>query len=183
VGLPVPGIHTRIVNGELWVKSPQAFSGYYRNPEGTAEVVMDGGWYRTGDVVQRDAEGYLSVVGRIKEQIRTGGEFVAPPEVELVVQRHPSVADGAVAGVPDADWGEVVTAFVVLRAGHHLDLAELRRHCQLSMASFKIPRRLFFVKDIPRTGSTGKVLRRQLVALATADDDAGAVTSRHRVAQ
>ncbi|HUJ64462.1 MAG TPA: hypothetical protein VLX59_02925, partial [Acidimicrobiales bacterium] len=113
-----------------------------------------------------DAEGYISVVGRIKEQIRTGGEFVAPPEVDLVIRRHPAVADAAVAGVPSVDWGEVVTAFVVLRPGQELDLAELRRHCEASLARFKVPRALQIVDQIPRTESTGKVERRALVALA-----------------
>jgi fatty-acyl-CoA synthase len=167
VGLPVPGILTRVVEGELWVRSPQAFAGYYRSPELTAEAVVDD-WYRTGDVVQRDEEGYLSVVGRIKEQIRTGGEFVAPPEVDVVIQRHPSVADAAVAGVPNADWGEVVTAFVVLRPGRQVDLAGLREHCGSTLAAFKVPRALHIVDEIPRTRSTGQVERRALVALAIA---------------
>lgn len=170
VGLPVPGMFTRVVDDELWVRSPQAFVGYYNRPDLTAEAVVDG-WYRTGDVVQRDAEGYLSVVGRIKEQIRTGGEFVAPPEVDVVIQRHPAVQDAAVAGVPSVDWGEVVTAFVVLRPGQDLDLADLRRHCEPSLASFKLPRALHLVDEIPRTGSTGKVQRRQLVALAVERDE------------
>jgi fatty-acyl-CoA synthase len=166
VGLPVAGMFSKLVDDELWVRSPQAFIGYYKSPELTAEAVVDG-WYRTGDVVERDEEGYISVVGRIKEQIRTGGEFVAPPEVDVVIQRHPAVADAAVAGVPNVDWGEVVTAFVVLRPGHELDLAELRRHCEGSLASFKLPRALHIVGEIPRTESTGKVQRRQLVALVT----------------
>jgi fatty-acyl-CoA synthase len=165
VGLPVPGIQAKLVDGELWVHSPQAFAGYYRSPELTAEAVVDG-WYRTGDIVRRDSDGYLSVVGRMKEQIRTGGEFVAPPEVDLVIQRHPAVADAAVAGVPSLDWGEVVTAFVVLRPGQDLDLAELRRHCEASLARFKVPRALQIVDQIPRTESTGKVERRALVAFA-----------------
>lgn len=165
VGLPVAGMFIKLVDDELWVRSPQAFAGYYRSPELTAEAVVDG-WYRTGDVVHRDDDGYISVVGRIKEQIRTGGEFVAPPEVDIVIQRHPAVDDAAVAGVPSLEWGEVVTAFVVLRAGYQLDLAELRRHCESSLASFKVPRALHVVDEIPRTGSTGKVQRRALVALA-----------------
>jgi fatty-acyl-CoA synthase len=168
VGLPVAGMLTKQVEGELWVRSPQVFAGYYRSPEVTAEAVVEG-WYRTGDVVERDADGYLSVVGRIKEQIRTGGEFVAPPEVDLVIQRHPAVADAAVAGVPNVDWGEVVTAFVVLRPGQDLDLAGLRSHCESSLAAFKLPRALHIVDEIPRTRSTGQVERRTLVALALAE--------------
>jgi fatty-acyl-CoA synthase len=168
VGLPIAGMLTKQVEGELWVRSPHGFAGYYKSPELTAEAVVDG-WYRTGDVVERDAEGYFSVVGRIKEQIRTGGEFVAPPEVDLVIRRHPAVADAAVAGVPNADWGEVVTAFVVLRPGQDLDLAGLRAHCESSLAAFKLPRALHIVDEIPHTRSTGQVERRALVALAMAE--------------
>ncbi|HET6963858.1 MAG TPA: class I adenylate-forming enzyme family protein [Acidimicrobiales bacterium] len=165
VGLPAPGMQVRLVDEELWVRSPYAFLGYYNSPDLTAEVVVDG-WYRTGDVVSRDEEGYITVLGRLKEQIRTGGEFVAPAEVDEVIRRHPAVADAAVAGVPTANWGEVVTAFVVLRPGHTLDLAVLRRHCEASLARFKVPRALHLVSEIPITASTGKVQRRSLVALA-----------------
>ena len=168
VGLPAPGMVVRDVEDELWVRSPYAFLGYYKSPELTAEAVVDG-WYRTGDLVRRDEEGYVYVVGRLKEQIRTGGEFVAPVEVDAVIQRHPAVADAAVAGVPTADWGEVVTAFVVLQPGHTLGLDELRHHCESSLARFKVPRALRIVHEIPRTSSTGKVLRRQLVALAESE--------------
>jgi acyl-CoA synthetase (AMP-forming)/AMP-acid ligase II len=164
VGLPSVGVHFRVVDGELWVRSPQTFSGYFRDREATAAALVDG-WYRTGDLVERDEEGYFWVVGRTKDMIRTGGETVAPAEVDVVIQRHPAVADGAVAGVPDDDWGEVVTAFVVLRPGHTLDLEELRRHCS-ALAAFKHPRRLLVVKAIPRTGPTGQVQRRRLVELA-----------------
>lgn len=165
VGLPSAGMHVRIVDGELWVRSPQAFSGYFRNPEATAAAVVDG-WYRTGDLVERDEEGYVWVVGRVKDMIRTGGETVAPAEVDVVLQRHQAVVDAAVAGVPDVDWGEVVTAFVVLRPGDTLDLEALRRHCGDSLAGYKHPRRLVVVDAIPRTGPTGQVQRRLLVEIA-----------------
>jgi len=166
VGLPSPGMQVRIEDGELWVKSAQAFLGYFRNPEATAAAVVDG-WYRTGDLVERDDEGYMWVVGRVKDIIRTGGESVAPAEVDVVMQRHPSVADAAVAGVPDDDWGELVTAFVVLRPGTTLELSELRQHCGGSLAGYKHPRRLVLVDEIPRTGPTGQVQRRRLVDRAS----------------
>lgn len=166
VGIPCPGMAVRLVDEELWVRSPYAFLGYYNSPELTAEAVVDG-WYRTGDVVLQDDEGYISVVGRLKEQIRTGGEFVAPAEVDEVIRRHPAVADAAVAGVPTPDWGEVVTAFVVLEAGCTLDLNDLRTHCEGSLARFKVPRAMRIVTEIPRTTSTGKVQRRSLVELVT----------------
>ena len=165
VGLPSVGVHFRIVEGELWTRSPQMFSGYFRNEEATAAALVDG-WYRTGDLVERDEDGFFWVVGRVKDMIRTGGETVAPAEVDVVMQRHPAVADGAVSGVPDDDWGEIVTAFVVLRPGHSLDLEELRRHCADSLAAYKHPRRLLLVESVPRTGPTGQVQRRRLVELA-----------------
>lgn len=165
VGLPALGVHFRIVDEELWVRSSQTFSGYFRNPEATEAALVDG-WYRTGDLVERDREGYFWVVGRVRDMIRTGGETVAPAEVDVVLQRHPAVSDAAVAGVPDDDWGEVVTAFVVLRPGQSLDLEELRRHCASSLAAFKHPRRLLLVDAIPRTGPTGQVQRRRLVERA-----------------
>jgi len=149
------------------------FSGYFRNPEATAAAVVDG-WYRTGDLVERDDEGYVWVVGRVKDMIRTGGETVAPSEVDVVLQRHPAVADGAAAGIPDDDWGEIVAAFVVLRPGHTLDLAEVRRHCEGTLANFKHPRRLYLVDAIPRTGPTGQVQRRRLTERAQGADAATA---------
>ena len=133
-------------------------------------------WYRTGDLVERDDEGYLWVVGRVKDMIRTGGETVAPPEVDVVLQRHPAVADGAVAGIPDDDWGEVVAAFIVLRPGHSLDLAEVRRHCGGTLAGYKHPRRLYLLDAIPRTGPTGQVQRRRLTEMALAAPQATGAT-------
>ena len=123
---------------------------------------------RTGELAERDDEGYHYIVGRAKEIIRTGGESVAPVEVDLVLQQHPAVADCAVAGVPSDDWGEVITAFVVLRPGHTLDLDGLRRHCDDKLAKHKHPRALHFVDAIPRTGTTGQVQRRLLVDIAKA---------------
>jgi fatty-acyl-CoA synthase len=105
-------------------------------------------------------------VGRAREVIRTGGETVAPAEVDDVVSTAPGVVDAGVAGVPDDDWGEMVTAFVVLRPGSSLDLADLRRHCQGRLAPFKHPRRLVVVDALPRTGATHQIQRRTLVEWA-----------------
>jgi len=167
VGPPAPSSSVRLdAQGELWVRNPQLFSGYFRDPEATAAALVDG-WYRTGELAEVDDEGYYYVVGRTKDLIRTGGETVAPVEVDQVVQSHPAVMDAAVAGVPDDDWGEVVTAFVVLRDGHALDLAALRAHCQGRLAAHKHPRRIVTVDAIPRTGPTGQVQRRRLVEMVT----------------
>ncbi|MGE0881488.1 MAG: class I adenylate-forming enzyme family protein [Acidimicrobiia bacterium] len=167
VGLPAPGQDIKIVDDEFWVKGPQAFLGYYRNEEATSAAVVDG-WYRTGDLVERDEEGYFWVVGRAKDMIRTGGEYVAPSELDVAFQRHPAVADGAAAGIPDDDWGEIVGAFVVLKPGATLDLAELRTHCAQTLAAYKHPRQLHIVDSIARTGATGQVQRRKLIEIAIA---------------
>lgn len=165
VGRPSLGVQTRFVDGELWARTPQMSLGYWRNREANAAAFVDG-WYRTGDLVEVDEEGYLYVRGRVKDLIRTGGEFVAPPEVDAVLLQHPAVADGAVAGIPDPDWGEVVGAFVVLRPGMSLTMEELRTHCGPRLAAFKHPRRLYQLEAIPRTGPTGQVQRRRLTELA-----------------
>jgi acyl-CoA synthetase (AMP-forming)/AMP-acid ligase II len=172
VGILTPGFLQRIVDGELWVRGPQLSLGYYRNPEADAAAFVDG-WYRTGDLVEHDDEGFLYVVGRAKDMIRTGGEFVAPAEVDVVLQRHPAVLDGAVAGVPHEDWGEIVVAFVVLRSGMTLDLEELRLHCQSVLTPYKHPRELHIVDAISRTGPTGQVQRRRLVETALARSGVG----------
>ena len=166
VGPPAASTQVRLdENGELWARNPCLFTGYFRDDEATAAAVVDG-WYRTGELAEVDDEGYYYIVGRTKDLIRTGGETVAPVEVDQAIQSHPGVLDAAVAGVPDEDWGEVITAFVVLRDGHTLDLAALRQHCDGRIAAYKHPRRLVTVGAIPRTGPTGQVQRRRLVDLA-----------------
>jgi len=151
--------------GELWVRSPLLFNGYFEDETATREALVDG-WYRTGDVVEQDADGFLSVVGRTKELIRSGGETVAPVEVEEVLRAIGGVADAAVAGVPDPDWGEVVTAFVVVVPGSSITLDALQTEVSRHLARHKVPRRLVEVDAIPRTGATGQVSRAALVGIA-----------------
>jgi acyl-CoA synthetase (AMP-forming)/AMP-acid ligase II len=165
VGPPVPGVFVRIDEGELLVQNPWLTSGYFRDAQATA-AALDGGWYRTGELAEIDADGHCLIVGRVKDVIRSGGETVSPVEVDLVIGDHPAVLDAAVAGVPDEEWGEIVTAFVVVRAGSDVDLAALRAHCEGRLARFKHPRRLVHVDAIPRTETTGQVQRRLLVELA-----------------
>lgn len=164
VGPPCIGAQVRLDDGELVTRTLAMMNGYFRDPEATAAAMTEDGWYRTGDLAERDEDGYYSIVGRAKDIIRTGGESVSPAEVDLVVQAHPAVLDGAVVGVPDDDWGEIVTAFVVLRPGSSLELGELRAFCEGRLAAFKHPRRLVVVGEIPRTGATRQVQRRLLVA-------------------
>jgi fatty-acyl-CoA synthase len=164
VGLPLPGNHFRLVEGELWVRNCVSFSGYFRNPEATTEVLVDG-WYRTGDLVEVDEDGYHWVVGRAKDVMRTGGETVAPAEVEETLRKHPAVRDVGVAGVPDQAWGELVTAFVVPEPGQSVTLEELREFCVPLLASYKHPRALVLVDELPHAEATGKVQRARLLEM------------------
>ncbi|MBO0729642.1 MAG: AMP-binding protein, partial [Acidimicrobiaceae bacterium] len=128
----------------------------------TKDALRDG-WFHTGELAEQDDEGYLRIVGRTKEMIRTGGEWVAPAEVDGVLSTHPALAEVAVCGVPDEHWGEVVTAFAVLRPGARADLEDLRRHCEGQLSSYKHPRALVVVDALPRTRTTGQVQRRALI--------------------
>ena len=165
-GPPAPGVKVRIAeDGELCVSSVLLFDGYLDDPDATSACLRDG-WYRTGDLADEDDDGFLSIVGRRGDLIRTGGESVVPTEVEAVLAEHPSVGDVAVLGLPDPSWGEVVCAVVVPvpdRDGPTLD--SLRQLCRGRLASFKHPRRLQLVESLPRTDSTGQVQRRLLADL------------------
>ncbi len=165
-GVPGPLTTVRVApDGRLWVRGPLLFDGYLDDPEATAEALIDG-WYDTGDLAETDDEGYITIVGRARDVIRTGGETVAPPEVEAVLGGLPGVIDVAVVGVPDARWGEIVCAAVVVAPGEPIpDLADLRAACSGRLAPYKHPRRLAVVEKIPRTASTGQVQRRLLVEL------------------
>jgi acyl-CoA synthetase (AMP-forming)/AMP-acid ligase II len=136
--------------------------------------VLADGWYDTGDLADVDDDGYVSIVGRAGDVIRTGGEAVVPAEVEAVLQDYPGVADVAVVGLPDPAWGEVVCAAVVVAPGEAApDLAVLRTVCAGRLATYKHPRHLEIVADIPRTAATGQVQRRLLVERLAAAGDAG----------
>lgn len=172
IGVPSVGTDLRLdEHGELWARNAVLFDGYLGLPEATAEVLVDG-WYRTGDLAEVDDEGYWSIVGRARDVIRTGGETVAPAEVEQVLAGHPALADVAVVGVPDDRWGETVCAVVVpangeagagTGAGGVPSLDELRDWCDGRLATFKRPRRLVVTAEIPRTAATRQVQRRALV--------------------
>jgi fatty-acyl-CoA synthase len=167
VGPLAPGYQARLDGGELCVRSPFTFSRYFGDEAATRQALTDG-WFRTGDVAEMDADGYLRIVGRRSDFIRTGGETVAPAEVDQVLQTHPDVLDAAVAGLPDESWGEVIAAFVVPRDGRILELAELRQHCTGRLASYKHPRLLFLVEELPRTGATRQIQRSRLPGLVVA---------------
>ncbi|MBH0131492.1 class I adenylate-forming enzyme family protein [Salinibacterium sp. NK8237] len=147
--------------GELLVHGPGVFSGYFRAPEATA-LALRNGWLATGDLVSRDAEGYYRVLDRLKDIFITGGESVAPAEIEGVLFGHPAIADVAVVGVPDETWGEVAIVWVVVRSGASTDETDVLEFARASLAKFKVPKRVIFVEQIPRS-SSDKVRRRVLL--------------------
>lgn len=158
---PVTGEHLEgAATGELLVRGPGVFSGYFRDAEATAEVLRDG-WLHTGDLVRRDADGYFKIVDRLSDLYISGGENISPAEVEAVLHTHPAVAEAAVVGVPDERWGEVGVAHVVLRRGTLTDAEELLAHCRRELAGYKVPARVVLTDALPHTAS-GKTVRRAL---------------------
>ena len=143
--------------GELVLRGPNVFTGYWGLPEATAEAFR-GGWFHTGDLGRMDAEGFITLVDRKKDMIITGGENVYPIEVEQVLYRHPAVREVAVVGVPDARWGETPVATVTLQEGAEATAEELIAYTRDRLAHFKCPTRIEFVSELPRT-ATGKVLK------------------------
>jgi long-chain acyl-CoA synthetase len=190
VGLPLPNTEVRVVDpenpevdrpsgeaGELLVRGPQVFSGYWRKPEESAAVFVpstdDGAhWFRTGDIVSIDADGFVSIVDRIKELIITGGFNVAPSEVEECLRDFPGIADAAVVGLPDGHSGEAVVAAVVLEPGAELDVEAARAYVRENLTPYKVPKRLVVVEELPKS-LIGKVLRRE-VRTRLLDSDQGA---------
>ncbi|HEY4689007.1 MAG TPA: acyl-CoA synthetase [Anaerolineae bacterium] len=175
VGQPFPGQEARIVDvqtrqpirderpGEIQVRGPHVFKGYWQNPEATASAFDAEGWFNTGDLGWRSADGYFTISGRAHELIISGGYNVYPREVEEVLQAHPGVAEAAVIGLPDADLGEQVVAVVVKRSDAHGPSAEdLVAHCRDRIAAYKKPRRVIFVESLPRN-ALGKV-QKQVIA-------------------
>jgi acyl-CoA synthetase (AMP-forming)/AMP-acid ligase II len=174
-GVPSPlATVRRTAEGELQVRSAVMFDGYFDNPDATA-AAFDDGWFRTGDRVELDADGFMTVTGRLNDVIRSGGEAVVPAEVEQAILTHPAIADAAIIGLPDAVWGEVVCAAVVPAAGATITLDALRSHLS-SLASHKHPRRLLVVEAIPRTPATLQIQRRLLIEQAMTTPDATETT-------
>jgi long-chain acyl-CoA synthetase len=171
IGRPVPGVEARVVDpegqalaageaGELWIRTPAAMDGYLRAEEETRAVIQDG-WFKTGDLATISPDGFVSVVGRVKELILRGGYSVVPGEVEAALLDHPAVAEAAVVGTPHPDLGEEVAAFVTLRPGARADADELVAFCRERLAAFKYPRRVSLVSELPKS-ATGKVLKWRL---------------------
>ncbi len=164
VGHPIPGVQAKVAeDGELLLTSDRLMTGYFELPVETAQALQNG-WYHTGDLAEQDDEGYLYIVGRKKEVIRTGGETVAPVEVETALAGYPGIAEVAIVGIPDPQWGEVVCAVVVLQEGCEVPSVEgLRSHIGERLAAYKHPRRVVQTDVLPRTSATGQVQRAKLV--------------------
>jgi len=173
-GHPALAVRIRIVDdegrdvstgkpGELWIRGANLMTDYWGDIEATRKVFSDG-WYRSGDIAQLAEDGYVSIVGREREMLISGGLNVYPAEVETVLHRHPDISEAAVLGVPDDLWGETVTAVIVTRKGRRASEEDIVRHCKESLADYKKPRRIIFVDSLPK-GNTGKVSKQALLEM------------------
>jgi long-chain acyl-CoA synthetase len=174
IGVPLPDTDARIMDletgrrelpvgevGELAIRGPQVMRGYWQREDETRQVLRDG-WLYTGDMARRDSDGYFYIEDRKKDMIKSGGENVYPREVEEAIFRHAKVKDVVVAGIPQELRGELIKAYVVLKEGEQATPAELLEHCRKELAKFKVPKRVEFRRELPKT-LIGKVLRRVLV--------------------
>ena len=174
IGLP-SGCEARVVDeqggevadgtpGEIVIRGPQITPGYYKNEKATAAAFFPDGWFRSGDVGVRDADGFFYITGRIKELIIKGGENIAPREIDEVLLRHPAVLDAAAVGIPDKHYGQEIMACIIRREGQACTEEELKGFCVEHLGRFKTPRVIHFVTELPR-GPSGKVQRLKLVDL------------------
>lgn len=173
VGLPLAGVEVRVVNpendrpvpageiGEVQLRGPNVFKGYWNQPQKTAESFTADGWFQTGDLGFLEPDGYLTLCGRSKDLIISGGLNIYPPEVERVLAEHPCVAACAVIGCPDREWGEQVTAVVVLQQGESASGADLIAFCRERLAPYKSPKSIVFKEELPRN-AMGKVQKAEL---------------------
>lgn len=171
IGTPIRGVEMKVVGengedlavgevGEIVIRGHNVMKGYWRKPEAT-ESVMRGGWFHSGDLGKVDEDGYFFIVDRKKDMIIRGGYNVYPREVEEVLYEHPSVAEAAVVGVPDKEWGEEVGACVALKPGEQVDADQLREYVKERVAAYKYPRHVWLVTELPK-GPTGKILKREI---------------------
>ncbi len=173
IGVPVPGVSIRVVDadgsdvvvgdtGEIWVKGPNVFTGYWNDADATARVLTTDGWLKTGDIAVVDASGALTLVDRSKDLIIVSGFNVYPAEVEEVLEQHPGIRDAAVIGVAHPHTGESVKAYVVPKGDRLLDEDEVIEFCSTQLARYKCPTKVLVVTELPRAAS-GKIMRRDLI--------------------
>ena len=175
IGLPLPYVKARIVNpetfqdvrlgdvGEIWLKGPNVTPGYWRKPQETEAVFVDG-WFRTGDLGKKDEEGYYYITDRLKHIIISGGENISPKEIESVINQHEKVSESCIVGIPDEKWGEKVVAAVVLKPGVNLTIKEIQDHCKQHLLDWKCPKEIFFLGELPRN-KMGKVMKEEVIKL------------------
>jgi fatty-acyl-CoA synthase len=148
------------ITGEICGRGPHAMTMYFKEPDKT-EAAMEGGWFHSGDLGILDEDRYITVVDRIKDMIKTGGENVASREVEEAVYLHPAVEEVAVVGLNHPQWVEAVTAVIKTKAGVTVTETEMLEHCKKNLSSFKVPKKFIFVEALPKT-PTGKILKREM---------------------
>lgn len=176
IGLPLPCVEVRIVNpetfkdlksgevGEIWLRGPNVTPGYWRKP-GETEASFVKGWFRTGDLVKKDEDGYYYITDRLKHIIiQSGGENISPKEIESVIDHHQKILESCVVGVPDEKWGEKVVVAVVLKPGVTVTAKEVRDYCKDHLLDWKCPKEVFFLKELPRN-KMGKVMKEEVVRL------------------
>jgi len=172
IGTPIEGVELRLVDrewndtpegeiGEIAIKGHNVMKGYWQRPEATAESIKDG-WFRTGDLARRDEEGYYFIVDRAKDMIIRGGYNIYPREVEEVLYEHPAVAEAAVVGVPDKEYGEEVGAAITLKPGASATPEEIAEFVKERIAAYKYPRKVWFIEEGLPKGPTGKILKREI---------------------
>jgi fatty-acyl-CoA synthase len=173
VGFPVYHCDMKIVDnankevptgevGELLLRGPHIFSGYWEEPEETSNTIEPDGWVHTGDLAMKDDEGFYFITGRKKDMFISGGENVYPTEIEELLFKHPSILEAAVVGVEDEKWGEVGKAFIVLKQDNSLDEDEVLKYLDGKLARYKIPKHYEFRDELPKSAA-GKILKRELV--------------------
>lgn len=171
IGIPIPGVELSLRDengkevacggqGEIWARGPNIMHGYWNDPVATSETLCDG-WLKTGDLAYRDEEGYLYIVGRRSEMIKSGAFRISPLEVEEVIAEMPEVMEVGVVGMDDELLGQVVKAVVVPHAGCSIDGLSIQRYCRERLPAYKVPRHVTFAEALPRTAS-GKIKRHLL---------------------
>jgi long-chain acyl-CoA synthetase len=171
IGTPIWGIEMRCVDadgrevpdgelGEIVIRGHNVMKGYYKRPEATTEAIRHG-WFHSGDVAYKDANGFFFIKDRVKDMIIRGGFNVYPREIEEILYGHPAIAEAAVIGIPDLALGEEIKAVVACKPGHSATEAEIIEYCKERLAAYKYPRSVEFRETLPKT-ATGKILKREL---------------------
>jgi len=171
IGTPIEGVEMMVVDeqdnevrpgevGEIVIRGHNVMKGYWRQPDATAEVIRDG-WFHSGDMARKDADGYYFIVDRKKDMIIRGGFNVYPREIEEVFYEHPAVREAAVFGLPDDEYGEEIAAAVTLKAGASVSSDELREYVKQQVAAYKYPRQVWLLDELPK-GPTGKIIKREI---------------------